>query len=370
VAASIDRVMMARALELAARAEGRTSPNPLVGAVVARGSRIVGEGYHRRAGSSHAERFALKKSGGAARGATLYVNLEPCSHYGRTPPCVEAIIEAGVARVVAAMRDPNPLVRGRGFRALRRAGIIVEVGLLRRQAARLNEVFIHHVRTGRPFVSLKLAQTLDGKIASAPGVRTDISSASALRLAHRLRSRHDAILVGVSTAIADDPLLNVRHIPNARQPLRVVLDSSLRTPPEGRLARSAGPQPLLVFYDPAKAPPDRLEKLAGMGVGLAPLAADAEGLLPLGPVLDGLAARGVTSLLVEGGRRVAASFLQQGLVNRMHLFIAPRLLGEKDALQGIGDLPAGGKGIGLREIQRRFIGPDLYLTGLLGRPLP
>ena len=364
MAGKTDREMMARALELAARALGRTSPNPLVGAVVVKAGRIVGEGYHQRAGGAHAELIALKKASGSARGATLYVNLEPCAHYGRTPPCVKAIIEAGVGKVVAAMRDPNPLVRGRGFNALRRAGIEVEVGLGRAEAARLNEIFIHHARTGRPFVALKLAQSLDGKIAAGAGVRTAISSPPALRLAHRLRACHDAILIGVATAIADDPRLDVRLIKRARQPLRVVLDSSLCTPPAGRLVTSAARQPLLLFYDPACSSAGRSETLAAKGVLLEPLACGRDGLLPLVPVLERLAARGVASLLVEGGARVATSFLRQKLVNRLHLFIAPRLLGERGPLPGIGDLSSSQKGIELRELQCRFVGPDLYLTGL------
>ena len=356
--------MMARALELAARAGGRTAPKPLVGAVVCAKGRIVGEGWHRRAGKAHAEVLALRRAGEKARGATLVVSLEPCSRQGRTPPCVEAIVSAGIARVVCAMRDPNPRERGRGIRLLRKAGIVVEVGVLSSEARRLNERFIHFMTTGRPFVALKLAQTLDGAIAAAPGVRTAISSGPALRLTHHLRSRYSAVLVGVGTVLADNPLLNVRGVAGAIQPLRVVLDSRLRTPPESRLVSTAGEFPALIIYDPDKAPARRLAALAKKKVELAPVACGGDGRLPAGKVLELLSGRGITSVLVEGGREVAAAFLHERAVQRLHLFVAPRIMGGERALRAPLECTAGGE-IRLRQVEREFIGPDIYLTGRL-----
>ena len=361
----LENRMMARALELAERAIGITSPNPLVGAVVVKGGFEVGEGYHRRAGAPHAEIVALRQAGKKARGATLFVNLEPCCHHGRTPPCVEAIITSGIGRVVVAMRDPNPLVRGRGINALRRAGIKVEVGLMRAEARRLNEIFIHHITTGMPFVALKLAQTLDGAIAAAPGMRTAITSSPALRLTHRLRSSYDAVMVGISTVLADDPLLNVRGVRGAKQPVRVILDSHLNIPPGSKLAATAGQFPTLVLYDPAGAAKQRMDALAQKKVELAPVEGASGGLLPPRGVLKILANRGITSVLIEGGKSVATSFLWKGTVQRLHLFIAPLLMGGAGPLHGLGDLGKLRKRLKLRDLERRFVGPDTYVTGRL-----
>src|SRR5438445_11933714 len=235
---------MRRALRLAARAAGRTSPNPLVGAIVVRDGEVVGEGYHHAAGEPHAEVLALEKAGAAARGGTLYTNLEPCAHTGRTPPCVTAIKQAGVARVVAAMRDPDPRTNGKGFRALRDAGIAIEEGLLREEAMRLNEGFISRVTRGRPFVLLKLATTLDGRVAG-PG-RRYLSGKRAPREVHRLRDRSDAVIVGIGTILADDPALPVREV-KGRDPLRVLLDTEARTPPQAKIVRAADPQRTVIL---------------------------------------------------------------------------------------------------------------------------
>jgi len=361
----LENRMMARALQLAGRALGKTSPNPLVGAVVVKDGRKVGEGYHRRAGASHAEIMALRQAGEKARGAALFINLEPCCHHGRTPPCVDAIIRSGISRVVVAMRDPNPLVRGRGINALRRAGIKVEVGLMRAEAARLNEIFIHFITTRTPFVALKLAQSLDGAIAAAQGVRTAITSSPALRLAHRLRSEYDAVMVGISTVLADDPLLNARGVRGAKQPVRVVLDSYLKTPLKSRLAATAGRFPTLLLYDPATAAEQRMAALAGKKVALAPVEGTSGGILPPREVLGVLASRGITSVMIEGGRQVATSFLREETVQRLHLFIAPLLMGEGGPLHCPGDLGPLRKRLNLRGLERRFLGRDIYLTGRL-----
>jgi len=370
VSGTADKACMERALELAARGRGWTSPNPMVGAVLVRDGAVVGEGWHHRAGEPHAEVLALRRAGRRARGATLYVNLEPCSHHGRTPPCAEALVRAGIARAVVAMRDPDPRVSGRGINWLRREGIEVKVGILRSEASELNEVFLHRVRTGRPFVALKLAQSLDGAIAAGPGQRTGISSALSRRYVQRLRAWHDCVLVGISTVMADDPLLNVRGVSGARQPLRAVLDSRLRLPLESRLATTAGQFPAVVLYDRALADPGRAAALEALGVATVALDGTGDGNLPLAAVLDALTARGVTSVLVEGGRRVASAFLLARLAERLHLFIAPSIYGEGGPLHGVGQIaPEGGPlPVRLTASESRRIGPDLYITGRLEYP--
>ncbi|MEA2062394.1 MAG: bifunctional diaminohydroxyphosphoribosylaminopyrimidine deaminase/5-amino-6-(5-phosphoribosylamino)uracil reductase RibD [Gemmatimonadota bacterium] len=369
-----ERRMMVRALELAARGRGFTAPNPMVGAVVIRGRRAVAEGFHKAAGEDHAEVVALKKAGARARGATLVVNLEPCVHYGRTPPCVEAIIRAGIARVVVAMRDPNPLVSGRGIRRLRKAGLDVEVGLMGSKARVLNEVFDCQVRTGQPFVALKLAQSLDGKIAARPGERTQITGSKALRLVHSLRARYSSVLVGVSTAMTDDPLLNVRGIRGAPQPVRVVLDPGLRLALSSRLVATAPIWRTLLIHGRGVGDKDKRDALLEAGVELIALEAGKGSLFPVQSVLEALYQRGVTSVMVEGGARVAAAFLSARLVHRLHLFIAPIVLGRSDALQGIGPLGTEGSDkhqpqpLSLRCLERAFLGPDTYLTGRIVYP--
>ncbi len=331
----VDERMMRRALALAARGLGETNPNPAVGCVVARGARVVGEGFHARAGGPHAEVIALRQAGSRARGATLYVSLEPCFHHGRTPPCAPLVRDAGVARVVTAMRDPYPLVAGRGLALLRRAGLTVETGLLAGEAVRLNERFLAWAR-GRSFVLLKAALTLDGRMATASGRSKWITSPSQRGQARWLRRLHDAVLVGVGTALADDPLL--LPSPRTRRPfLRVVLDSRLRLPARSRLARTVTPRtPVLVLScarDPA-----RRRRLEAAGVEVVEVAADA-GRVSLPAALEALGARGAASLMVEGGGDVLGSFLAARLVDQVALFRAPLLLG------GRGSRPA-------------FAGPD------------
>jgi len=332
-ARAVDERMMRRALALAARGLGETNPNPPVGCVVAHGARVVGEGFHARAGGLHAEVIALGEAGTRARGATLYVTLEPCAHHGRTPPCAPLVRESGVARVVAALRDPSPLVAGRGLALLRRAGIGVETGLLAGEAARLAERFLTWARRGRPFVLLKAALTLDGRIATASGRSQWITSPSQRRQARWLRRLHDAVLVGVGTALADDPLL--LPSPRTRRPfLRVVLDSRLRLPERGRLARSAGPRtPVLVL---SRAPePSRRRRLEAAGVEVVDVAGET-GRVSLPAALEALGARGVTSVMVEGGGEVLGSFLAARLADQVALFRAPLLLGGRGSRSAFG----------------------------------
>ena len=344
---------MRRALRLAGRAAGRTSPNPLVGAVVVQDDRVVGEGYHHAAGEPHAEVNALRRAGAAGRGATLYTNLEPCAHTGRTPPCVDAVKQAGIARVVAAMKDPDPRTNGRGFRALRDAGIAIEEGLLREEAMRLNEGFISRVTRGRPFVLLKLATTLDGRVA-VPG-RRYLSGKRALREVHRLRDRSDAVIVGIGTILADDPALTVREV-KGRDPLRVILDTEARTPPQAKIVRAADPQRTVIFVA-RDAEVRRTNRLRDAGVLLATLPR-ADGGLDLGAALRWLGEHGVNTVLSEGGPRIAGSLVRGGFADRLLLLVSPLAGGDgPPALAGVGSPNA------LRDLRVRKLGDDIALEG-------
>jgi len=325
-----DREYMKRALDLAARAIGRTSPNPVVGAVVVKDGEVVGEGYHEGAGRPHAEVCALKAAGEKAHGATLYVTLEPCCHHGRTPPCTDAIISAGVKRVVAAMVDPDPRVRGRGLDLLRKAGVDISVGLLACKAVELNEPFVTFKTLGRPMVILKWAMTLDGKIASRTGASRWITGEEARRVVHRLRDRYDAVCVGVGTVLADDPALTCR-IPGGRNPVRVVLDSNLRTP-QGALVIGRDGRCLIFTASDNREKRERLEEAGATVVRVAPTCAGVD----ISEVLARLGDMGILSLLVEGGAQVHGSFVAAGLVDRVYAFVSPKLMGGKTAPGPVG----------------------------------
>jgi len=329
---------MRRALRLAARGAGRTSPNPLVGAVVVKDGAVVAEGHHERAGD-------------AGRGATLYLNLEPCTHQGRTPPCVDAVLASGIRRVVAAMRDPDPRVDGRGFRALRAAGVEVETGVLESQARRLNEGFISRVERGRPFVTLKLATTLDAR-AGAPG-RRYLSGKSALKEVHRLRDRCDAVMVGVGTVLSDDPELTVREV-RGRDPLRVVLDADCRTPPTAKVVRGADPQHTIVFVA-RDADQRRVKRLRDAGVLVATLPRAGDGL-DAAAGLRWLAEHGVNTVLSEGGPHVAASLLRERLADRLVLIVSALIGGDGPAAFD-GALPL----TEARAFRARRLGTDVLL---------
>lgn len=362
-----DERWMRRALRLAAR--GRTHPNPMVGCVLVRNGLVVGEGWHRRAGMPHAEAEALAAAGEAARGATAYVTLEPCAHYGRTPPCADALIRAGVGRVAAAMQDPNPLVAGRGFQRLREAGIPVEEGILREQAERLNAAYVHFHRTGLPYVTLKAAISLDGKTATRSGDSQWITSDAARRRGHEARSRAGAVLCGIGTALADNPLLTARVAGARVQPLRVVVDSHARLPPSSRLASTAHESPVLVFTR-ADAEESRVATLRECGIEVVPVASDASGRVALQGVVRELGARGIVSILVEGGGTLAASFVEARLANAVLWFIAPRLVGGRDAptaLEGCG-VEALSAAVAVEEVRIHRAGPDIVVEGELKYP--
>jgi len=312
------------ACQLAKKAAGRTSPNPIVGAVLVRGGKIVGSGYHRFAGSDHAEIVALKQAGSQAKGATLYITLEPCSHYGRTPPCVDALIRAGIGEVVAAMVDPNPRVAGRGIKKLRHARIKVRLGLMENECRRMLEAFTKFITKGTPFVTLKLATTLDGKIASPNGDSRWISGERSRALVHRWRNEADAVLVGAATVLADDPQLTCR-IPGGRNPFRVVLDGRLRIPLTAQLLRhrDIGKTIIVTTND---VPAVKVRAFEELGAQVWRLPAKKR-KLAWQPLLKRLAREGIVSVLIEGGAAIAASALKQGIVDKVRIFYAPKIIG-------------------------------------------
>ncbi|HUF87284.1 MAG TPA: bifunctional diaminohydroxyphosphoribosylaminopyrimidine deaminase/5-amino-6-(5-phosphoribosylamino)uracil reductase RibD [Thermohalobaculum sp.] len=348
---------MRMALALAARSLGRVAPNPAVGAVLVREGRVLGRGVTGDGGRPHAEAVALDQARArhgarALRGATAYVTLEPCNHHGRTPPCAEALVAAGIARVVCPLEDPDPRVSGRGLAALARAGVAVTSGVLRHEARRLNAGFLSRIERGRPHVTLKLAATLDGRIATRAGESRWITGPEARARVHLMRARADAVLIGAGTARADDPMLDVRGLgPLAAQPLRVVADGSLTLAPDSRLARTARDIPVLLLHRP-DAPAARREALAALGVGTVAVAPgqDAlldDGLLDLAEALRALARADVTRLLCEGGGRLAASLLAAGLADEIALFTAGKAIGgdgrpvlEALGLDRLADAPA------------------------------
>lgn len=360
---------MAQALRLAAKGLGRTSPNPMVGALVLSRGRIVGRGYHHKAGEPHAEILALHEAGAHARGATLYVTLEPCSHLRkRTPPCVPAVIRSGVRRVVIAMLDPNPRVKGRGVRALRRSGLQVEVGCGRLEAEALNRVYAHWIRTGRPFVTLKAAMTLDGKIATTTGDSKWITGETARRHVHNLRRLADAILVGVETVLKDDPSLTARVSTSAskltgRQPLRVVLDSNLRLPLTARVLSNLKSARTLIATT-ARAPVTKRRQVEATGAEVLVLP-DRQGRVSLPALLFQLGRRQISNLLVEGGSEVNASFWRSSLVDHVMLYVSTRILGGQDAkglIGGQGPRRLAGATL-LDNLQIHQLGHDLLIEG-------
>jgi len=315
---------MREALLLARR--GRTSPNPMVGAVLVSDGAIVGKGYHPRAGEPHAEVFALRQAGERARGADLYVTLEPCCHHGKTPPCADAVIAAGVKRVFAAMEDPNPQVCGKGFARLREAGIEVQVGLLGEEAGELNRGFIKRVTCGRPFVLWKAAMTLDGKTACHTGDSRWVTGEAARRRVHRIRSQSDAVMVGIGTVLADNPELTVRSC-RGQNPLRVVVDARAETPPASRVL---GGEAATIIAVTGAAPAGRVEALRGVGAEILEVESQG-GRVNLSRLLEMLAELGINNVLLESGGRLSASMLGDGLVDRGLIFIAPKIAGGKDA---------------------------------------
>jgi len=358
-----DEKLMALALRLARRGAGWVSPNPMVGAVIVdQESRILARGYHRRYGALHAEREALKKLGWRAPGATMYVTLEPCCHHGKTPPCTEAIIQAGIKRVVVGTLDPNPLVAGNGVKILEEAGIRVDVGILEEECRDLNRAFLKWITTGLPWVVLKWAQSLDGTVATASGHSRWISGPEALRYAHRLRSESDAVLVGRETAALDDPQLTVRLV-KGRDPLRVVLDTHLTLPLDLKLFTT--PPPTLVFTK--EGDQKKTKALEKKGVEVVVLK-NSLGGIPLEPILKELGKRQVARLLVEGGGGVITSFLKQGLADEVQAIVTPILLGQGRFPVGNLGLERVEQGVKLEKVTYKRLGRDLLVMGRVKVP--
>ena len=356
-----DHEFMAQALRLAEKGLYTTTPNPRVGCVIVRDGKVVGSGWHQRAGEPHAEIHALAQAGELARGATVYVTLEPCSHHGRTPPCAEALIKAGVGHVVVAMVDPNPEVAGEGLTQLQQAGIQTDIGLLEKEARELNIGFVSRMTCGRPWLRLKIAASLDGKTALNNGVSQWITGAAARRDAHRLRARSCAVLTGIGTVLADDPMLNVREVETPRQPLRVVVDSTLRMRPTAKMLLPEEEEVLVVTAssDPVKA--GRLREAGAEVLMLPPL----DGRVDLALMLDELGKRGINEITVEAGRGLNGALVRQGLVDEFVIYFAPLLLG--DRARGMFDLPElieMGERRELRIADVAMVGRDLRVRAL------
>ena len=321
---------MRRAMELAERGVGFTNPNPMVGAVIVKGGKVIGEGWHERCGEWHAERNAFKNCTVPAEGATMYVTLEPCCHYGKTPPCTEAIIEHGIARVVVGMEDPNPLVAGKGIALLREAGIEVVCGVEEEALREQNRVFLKYISTKLPWVAMKTAMTLDGKIATRTGDSKWITGAEARAYVHELRHRFMAIVVGIGTAVADDPLLNCRiEGRGVRQPIRVVVDSNARLSLDSQLVKTAGEYRTIVAHT-RFAPEESVKALREAGVEML-LCKEKEGLVDVRNLLELLGQSGIDSILLEGGGSLNYTFLSEGLADELYAFIAPKIVGGMNA---------------------------------------
>lgn len=358
-----DEYWMRRVLRLAEKGQGKTSPNPMVGAVLVKRGRVIGEAYHQKAGGPHAEILALNQAGEDARGATVYLNLEPCTHYGKTPPCAPSLIHAGIRRAVIGMEDPNPLVRGKGIESLKKAGIEVTLGILEKECQRLNEAFTKYIQTKEPFVILKVASTLDGKIATRYGHSKWISGEISRRWVHRLRNQVDGVVVGIGTILKDDPLLTCR-IRGGRDPYRIILDSRLRIPEEAKVIIENPSKTILAITELASS--ERLANLEEKGVRILKFDSE-DGRVPLRLLLKKLGEMGMISILVEGGSEVNGSFLNRGLIDKILIFFSPKLMGDREAygiftgreIKNLDEVTL------LYEIRLRRTGGDLLLEGYI-----
>ena len=356
---------MKRAYQLALKARGKTSPNPLVGAVIVKKGHIVAEGYHKRCGSDHAEIVALKKARQRARGASLYVTLEPCFHYGRTPPCVDKIIQSGIKEVYVGMIDPNPLTHGKSIQKLRRANIKVHVGFMTKELAQMNEAFIKYIKFKRPFVVAKCAQTLDGKIATAQGQSKWITSEKTRTYTHQLRNDFDAILVGINTVLKDDPRLNAAaHFKRLK---KIVLDTQLKISPQARLFKNILPSDcLLATTKKSNQSKVNFFKKKGVGVIICP---ERDGKIDLRWLFKYLAKQEITNILIEGGSTVIGQALKDGLVDKMYIYIAPKIMGDQNALNSfVGRRVTHVKqAIPLRDIKIKQMDRDIFIEGYVHR---
>lgn len=353
---------MREALALAKSAEGRITPDPMVGAVLVKGGRIISIGYHGEVATPHAETWAIQKAGSEAKGATLYVNLEPCAHHGNNPPCADLIVKAGIRQVIASMQDPNPLVNGKGFKILKRHGVKVKVGLLAKEAKDLNEVFIKYITSKKPFVVLKSALTIDGKIATYTGASHWVAGPAALRFAHHLRNYYDAILVGVNTVLVDNPKLTTRLVKKIKNPIRIVLDALARTPLSANILKIKAARTIIVVSP--HAPKKRVECLKNKGAEILTIESR-RSKIDVRKLMRKLGAMQITSLLVEGGGEVNASFLEAGEVDKAHFIIVPKIFGgreAKTAVEGQG-VHQPSQAIWLKKVSIARLGGDILVTG-------
>lgn len=360
-----DREYMTRAIELAKRGKGWTNPNPLVGAVIVKNGKIIGEGYHARYGELHAERNAIASLKESAEGATIYVTLEPCCHYGKTPPCTEAILENRIARVVIGSRDPNPKVAGKGAAILREAGVTVEEDFMREECDRLNPVFFHYITTKIPYVVVKYAMTADGKIATKTGASKWITGDQARLRVQELRHQYMGIMAGIETVLADDPMLNVR-IPDKRSPVRIICDSRLRIPTDSKICQTARQYRTIVAC--ASRNDEKMRKLENLGVELL-LVPDADGKVDLKKMMYRLGEMGIDSILLEGGGTLNDSAFRAGIVNEVKAFVAPKIFGgavAKTPVTGVGiELPSEAYSLELVGVSQ--IDQDILLEYKIGR---
>src|SRR3989338_373685 len=356
---------MGIALTLAKRGVGRTSPNPAVGAVLVKNDKIISKGYHKKAGFSHAEINALREAGREARGADVYATLEPCSHFGKTQPCTDAIIKAGIKKVFIGMKDPNPLVAGRGIRRLRNAGIKVEIGILENECKNINEAYRKYITTKTPFVTLKLASTLDGRIATCTGESKWITGEVARRFAHKMRAEADAVMIGIGTVLKDNPELTTRLV-KGKDPVRVVVDSRLRIPISARvLNRKRGA--IIVATTKYKGQKEKkIKALNAKGAEVLLLPAK-DGMVDLMALIKELAKREITSIMIEGGSSLAASAIKGAIVDKVAIFVAPKILG-KEGLPTVGNLGIKRikNAIRLSGLECQKLGEDILLEGYVG----
>ncbi len=363
---SLDARYMRQALELAEKGAGYASPNPMVGAVIVKDGQVVGQGFHEKFGSAHAEVNAIAAAGAKAHGATLYVTLEPCNHKGKTGPCTQAILSAGITRVVIAMPDPNPDVTGGGADFLRSKGVTVKIGVERPAAERLNEAFIHFIRTQRPFVTAKCAATLDGRLATATGDSKWVTGPAARGVVHELRHRHDAIMVGVDTVLADDPSLTTRREGQpGRDPLRVIIDPKYRLPETAKMLRQSSDAETWVVVD-ALAESSKKERLLVAGAQLLPLNAH-QGQFDMVALMTALGGKGISSVLIEGGGGLLGSAIRDGVVQKIAFFYAPKLLGGDDGVpicRGNGAAVMA-DAIEVAGLTTRSLGSDILIEGYL-----
>jgi diaminohydroxyphosphoribosylaminopyrimidine deaminase/5-amino-6-(5-phosphoribosylamino)uracil reductase len=360
-----DEIFMEKALILARRGLGKTSPNPMVGALVVKGRKILGKGYHRKYGGAHAEVNALRNAKADVRGASIYVTLEPCCHHGLTPPCVDALIGAGISRVVIGTPDPNPRVNGKGIQSLLNNGIQVKVGILEERCRELNEAYFKYITNGIPFVTLKFAQSLDGRIATKTGDSQWISSPESLRLGHTLRSMHDGVLVGIGTILVDDPGLTVR-LAKGKNPRRIIIDGKLRIPLRAKVLNDEGVDKTIIVAT-ERASGEKAQSLKNLGAEILWARENQRGKVDMDDLLGKLGRMGITSVLVEGGAEIITSFLRERLADKIVIVMAPKLIGE--GIEAVGNLEIRDldEALQISRMKMRRLGGDIVIEGYLGK---